>query len=117
MKTQTPPNLSPNIIDIATAIIDLESELDESKSINAQPLYKTIGMQIMLIALDAEAELKKHTAPGPISVRVIKGSILFQTGRMAHTLSIGQLITLEANIPHSVYASERSIFLVTKSIP
>lgn len=104
-----------NITDVATAIADLESDLE--KSINAQPLYKTVGMQIMLIALDAKAELKRHTATGPISVQVIKGSISFRTDETAHDLTSGQLLTLEGNIPHSVYGNERSIFLVTKSIP
>lgn len=116
MSTELPPNLSVNVIDFASAITYLESELDKSKSINAQPLYKTLGMQIILIALESEAELKKHTAPGPISVQVIKGSICFRT-ETANDLTSGQLLTLEGNVPHSVYAYERSIFLVTKSIP
>lgn len=115
MKTELLPNSSINIIDVAAAIKALES--DSEKSINAQPLHKSMGMQIMLIALDSKAELMKHTAPGPISVQVLKGSISFRTDETAHDLTIGQLITVEGNVPHSVYAYERSIFLLTKSIP
>lgn len=115
MKTTPQTNAQNNITDIPKAVAELDSDLE--KSINAHPLYKTVGMQIMLIALNAQAELKKHSAPGPISVQVIKGSISFRTDEMANDLITGQIITLEAQVPHSVYAHERSIFLVTKSIP
>lgn len=115
MKITSPANSSINITDVAAAIAGLESDLE--KSINVQPLYKTAGMQIMLIALDAHAELKKHIAPGPISVQIIKGSISFRTDETAHDLTSGQLLALDGNVPHSVYANQRSIFLVTKSIP
>ncbi|HET8829848.1 MAG TPA: hypothetical protein VFM79_10935 [Pelobium sp.] len=115
MKTTTKTNSPVLITDLEAAIMSLESDLE--KSINAQPLFKTLGMQIMLIALDAKAELVRHTAPGPISVQVIKGSISFRTDETVHDLAIGGLLTLEGKIPHSVYGNERSIFLVTKSIP
>ena len=115
MKIKFPTNSPLNIIDVAAAMTEMESDLE--KSINAQQIHQTVGMQIMLIALDAKAELKRHTAPGPISVQVIKGSISFRTDETAHDLTSGQLLTLEGNIPHSVYGNESSIFLVTKSIP
>lgn len=108
-------NLPGNISDFSAAIKELEAE--PAKSIKTQKLYKTAGMEILLIALDAQTELKRHTAPGPISVQVIEGSISFRTDELAQDLLVGQLLTLEANVPHSVYSNERSIFLVTKSIP
>jgi len=114
MKTATPTN-AVNIIDLETAVKDLDSDL--GKNINAQLLHKTTGMQIMLIGLDAKAELKRHSASGPISLQIIKGSISFRTDDTSYDLTNGQLLSLEANEPHSVYAYERSIFIVTKSIP
>lgn len=115
MSTTSPENLPTNIIDIEAAIAKLESNLE--KNINAQPLLKAVGMHIIIIALNAGAELKTHTAPGPISVQVIRGLVSFRTVETVHELVAGQILTLEANIPHSVYALERSVFLVTKSIP
>ena len=40
---------------------------------NALTVFKTDGMRIVLLALHAGAELKTHTAPGIISVQVLKG--------------------------------------------
>lgn len=104
-----------SIIDLATAVKELEASLE--KNINTKPLYRTVGMQIMLVALEAQVELKKHTAPGPISVQVVKGTVAFRTDEGEHKLDSTQLLTLEAQVPHSIYAHERSIVLVTKSIP
>jgi quercetin dioxygenase-like cupin family protein len=115
MKETSTSNLSANILDISAAIRDLESDLE--KTVNALPLYKSLELNIMLIALKAQAELKRHTAPGTISVQVIKGSISFRTDDNSNDLTIGQLLTLEGNVPHSVYAYESSVILVTKSIP
>lgn len=114
MNDATPANSSLTITNIYGALDHLP--VDADKTINATPLHKTPGMHILLIALDAQAELKRHTAPGPISVQVIKGSISFRTDNALHDLSVGELLTLEANIPHSVYAHESSAFLVTKNI-
>ena len=114
MENNLRTNSSANIIDVAAAIENLESGLE--KSINAISLYKSDRMQIMLITLNNQAELKKHTAPGPISVQVIKGSISFRVDEKSYDLALGQLLILEGNIPHSVYANEHSTFLVTKSI-
>ncbi len=115
MKVQSHTNLTAKVLDLANAVIELESDFE--KSISTKLLCKTSGMQIMLIALDAQAELKKHISPGPISVQVLKGSISFRTDETVHDLACGQLLTLEGKLPHSVYANERSIFLVIKSIP
>ncbi|MFA4868921.1 MAG: cupin domain-containing protein [Pedobacter sp.] len=115
MENTSQIDLKGNISDFSATIKALETE--PGKSIQVQKLYKTKGMEILLIALDGQAELKKHTAPGPISVQVIRGSISFRTDESAKELTTGQLLTLEGNVPHSVFAAERSIFLVTKSIP
>lgn len=92
-------------------------ELNPEKSINAMLLCKTEGISTTLIALKENAELKRHIAPGPISVQVLKGSISFRTDQKSQELSIGGLLLLEKEVPHSVFAHETSVFLVTKSIP
>ena len=112
---QNETSITSKTITLEDAIVKLNSNLD--KNVNTISLHKTPGMSIMLVALNADAELKKHTAPGPISVQVIAGSISFRTDDDAHDLTAGMLLTLESKIPHSVYAHDRSMFLVTISTP
>ncbi|MGZ8557333.1 MAG: cupin domain-containing protein [Chitinophagaceae bacterium] len=80
---------------------------------NAITVFKTTGMNIVLIALHAHAELKTHTAPGTISVQVLDGTIKFDTPDESLEIKKGQLLTLHAGVSHSVLAVEESVFLLT----
>lgn len=80
-------------------------------------VFKTSEMRIVLIALHAGAEMKPHTAPGVISVQVLKGKIHFATDQHQEDLAPGQMITLHKRIPHHVKAYEESSFLLTMATP
>lgn len=80
---------------------------------NAITVYKTNGMRIVLIALHAGAEMVKHTANGIINLQVLEGQIKFSTDEGVIELSKGQIVALHKHIPHSVFAKEESVFLLT----
>ena len=80
---------------------------------NAITVFKTDGMRIVLIALHKDAEMKKHTADGIISVQVLEGQILFTTEEQSVELGKGEMLALHENVPHSVLAKEETIFLLT----
>lgn len=109
------------IIDAALVEIDLFSfskQIKEEQSWkdsdrNAITVFKTDGMRIVLIALHKNAEMKKHTADGIISVQVLEGQIQFTTNEQTVEISKGQMLTLHKGIPHSVLAKEETIFLLT----
>ena len=84
---------------------------------NAITIYKTSGMRIVLVALHKGAEMKTHTAPGTISVQVLQGKIRFTTEKKAVEREKGQMLALYAGIPHSVFAVEESVFLLTMALP
>ena len=83
---------------------------------NAITLFKNESMRILMIGLHEGAEMKTHTAPGVISVQVLEGGIRFHTERLSADLDEGQMITLQAGVPHSVAARKESVFLLTISI-
>lgn len=83
---------------------------------NAITLFKSKTMRVVLIALHTGAEMKTHTAPGSISVQVLKGAISFNTAQKSSFLEEKQMITLQPNIPHSVIAEREAIFLLTLAI-
>ena len=80
---------------------------------NAITVFKTDGMRIVLIALHKDAEMKKHTADGMLSVQVLEGQILFTTKEQSVELGKGEMLALHENIPHSVLAKEETIVLLT----
>ena len=83
---------------------------------NSLTLLKTEDLRIVLIALRQGAQLITHTAPGIITVQVLEGRITFRTGIRLADLPEGEIVVLQAGIPHSVLALEESVFLLTIAI-
>jgi quercetin dioxygenase-like cupin family protein len=59
--------------------------------------------------------MKEHKAPFPITVQVIEGKIDFGVEGANFELVTGDLIGLEANIPHDLKAIEESIVRLSLS--
>ena len=109
------------IMDAPLVTINLGSFIEQIKAEkawkdsdrNAITVFKTDAMRIVLIALHKDAEMKKHTADGMISVQVMEGQILFTTEDQSVELGQGEMLALHKNVPHSVLAKEETIFLLT----
>ena len=101
-------------VDLNLFITQIREEEQWQKSDrNAITVFKSLLNSIVLIALRKDAEMKKHTAPGPIHVQVIEGEMLFTTDEQTITLGSGQMLVLHEAIPHSVLAKEETVFLLT----
>ena len=79
----------------------------------ARTLLKNGPLRVTLILLHAGGEIADHTAPGPITVQVLRGSIRFRVEDNEQRLAAGQIISLAAGIHHSVAADEDAEFLLT----
>jgi len=103
-------------MDLSALTVQIKQEKSYSTSDrNAITIFKSEGMRIVLMALHKGAELKTHKAPGVISVQVLEGQISFSTEAETKERSTGQMLALNAGIPHSVIAREASVFLLTLS--
>ena len=108
-------------IDAPLVTIDLPSFIEQIRNEkkwkdsdrNAITVFKTNGMRIVLIALHKGAEMITHTAEGIISVQVLEGEIVFNTDVLSNVLGKGQMLALHEGIPHSVRATDETIFLLT----
>ncbi|MGN6619288.1 MAG: cupin domain-containing protein [Ilyomonas sp.] len=83
---------------------------------NSITVFKSGTMRIVLIGLHENALLKTHTANGIISVQVLDGLMKFTAGEQTVQLGKGQMITLQKNIPHSVFAVKETFFVLTLAI-
>jgi quercetin dioxygenase-like cupin family protein len=82
----------------------------------ARTLVKDGRLRVTMIALEKGSAIPEHRAEGPITVQVLNGSIRFTTNGSEHRLDRGALLSLAANVPHSVAADEDAAFLLTVSL-
>ena len=103
--------------DLTSLINQIKNEIAwKNSDRNAITIFKTSGLRIVLVAMHKNAEMTKHTADGIISVQLIEGCLNFSTEFESLEIIKGQLIALHENIPHSIYAIEESVFLLTLNI-
>ncbi|WP_192823456.1 cupin domain-containing protein [Rufibacter sp. LB8] len=102
------------ILDLAHFITQVKEEKAwATKDRNALTLYKSDDVRVVLIGLHAGAQMDTHTAPGPISVQVLQGTIYFEALPQAIDLAAGQMLVLHTGVPHRVVAQNEAFFLLT----
>lgn len=79
----------------------------------ARTLVKEGPLRITLVVLGPGGEMAEHQAQGPITVRPVVGRITFRTEHGAHEVGVGQLLTAEGGLPHSVHSDAGATFLLT----
>lgn len=80
---------------------------------NSITLMKNNRMRIVMMALRRKAEIKPHEARSIVSIQVLEGKINLITESDTITLKRGNLLTIHANIKHSLLALKESVILQT----
>jgi quercetin dioxygenase-like cupin family protein len=84
---------------------------------NAKLLVKYPNFRILLIGLRQGTHIAEHHATGPISIQLVTGHILVGAAGKPFDLRKGQLLALEAEVPHYLEALAESAVLVTIAWP
>ncbi len=66
-----------------------------------------------LFAFDEGQSLSEHTAPFEAVVQVIEGEVELTIAKETITATVGQLVIMPADVPHSVRANKRFKMLLT----
>ena len=98
-------------------IIESEQCKPWASGIHARTLYKKQDFRVVLISMEAAAQMKEHHIDGTSSVQVLKGHIRYSAQGQVYDLGAGNLLTLAASIKYEVEAMEESVFLLTISWP
>lgn len=80
---------------------------------NAITLLHHPRMRVVLIALHEGAELKKHTADGPITIHCLEGAMRVTVNEDAFDLQPMEALAVDDQVPHAVKATQESVFLLT----
>ncbi len=101
-------------IDLALLMEQIKAEKSwKDGKWNAIPVFRTHKLRILLIALDEDSEMERHTAGGMISVQVLEGRMQFKTDRQHVELAKGQMLVLREEDFRIAKAIGQVIFLLT----
>lgn len=79
----------------------------------ARTLIKNGLIRATLVTVAAGAEIPEHQADGPITVQPLQGRLQFSAAGETHDIGPGQLLSLGAEVRHSVASASGATFLLT----
>jgi quercetin dioxygenase-like cupin family protein len=101
--------------DYVTGLIGLlESFPDKPR---AQNVLKAPGAHVVAFEFGAGQELHEHTAAHPVLIQALAGHLRLSHDDREVELRPGDLLHLQARVPHSVVALEESTLTVTILVP
>ena len=98
---------------IASSLLKNLQYLEDKPAISV--LLETDSTKEIRIAMRKGHTMKKHQTPFPIVVEIFEGAIDFGVEGNVHSLKKGDIVALEASVPHDLNAVEDSIVRLTLS--
>jgi quercetin dioxygenase-like cupin family protein len=86
-----------------------------SKKAMISVLFESEYSKEIRVAMKSGTVMKEHKTKFPITVEIFEGSIDFGIEGKNQTLKKGDVVFLEGNIPHDLFAHEDSIIRLTLS--
>ncbi len=83
--------------------------------LDIKALLQTDSSKEIRIIMPKDAAMKEHKAPGAIVVQVLQGHIWFEVEGKKSEFKAGDMLSLDANIPHSLGGLEDSIIRLSLS--
>jgi len=102
------------LVDIPDLIEQLKDENAwKENDRNAITVFKTGKMRIVLVAFHKDAEMKPEKPENIFSLQVLKGKLKITTEFTSTEAEKQKIVALHEQIPYSIKALKKSIFLLT----
>lgn len=88
----------------------LGTALDQTRTTT---LAKTETLEIIRLVVPSGKEIPTHQAPGEITVQCLEGRVVFTAAGESQELSMGEILYLASEVPHSVRGIEDASILLT----
>lgn len=69
-------------------------------------------VRLVLFAFDAGGRMPEHSAPGWVTIQVVRGALRVRTPDALHELGEGHVLALAPDVPHDVEASGEADMLL-----
>lgn len=101
------------MLDIPATLRALRAEAFPSANGHRQIALMHQGpVRLILFAFEAGGRIPQHSAPGWVTIHVLRGSLNVQTPDALHVLSEGTLLSLAPDLHHDVEATVGSDMLL-----
>jgi len=105
------------IVSLSRVLEELESEERPARNGHRQmAVVRGASLTQLVFLFEADGHLAEHSAPGLVTIHVIRGSLEVEAADKTHHLGAGEILVLDAGLPHSVRASEPSAMLLSVSL-
>jgi quercetin dioxygenase-like cupin family protein len=98
---------------ISGEVIDIRPLGDKLVDTPSTALVRTDDFEVMRMILPAGKSVPQHHVPGELTIQCLEGTVELQAHDRTIAMHQGELIYLECNVPHALYALENSAILVT----
>ena len=104
---------SEHALDVREALRALRAEVGPSANGHRQITLVHRGpVRLVLFAFAAGGRMPEHSAPGWVTIQVLRGTLRVQTPDALHQLAEGQILALAPDVPHDVAAREEADMLL-----
>lgn len=102
-----------HVLDLNAALQALRTEPSPGTNGHRQIALMHQGpVRLVLFAFETGGRMPEHSAPGWVTIHVLRGALIVKTPDAVHELSEGMLLSLAPAVLHDVEATETSDMLL-----
>lgn len=98
-------------------VVDLQDGAAPDAAQRSHAVFKGAHLEVMRLVLPAGASLPQHSVRGEITVQCLQGVARIGAHGQSQSLRPGQLLYLQAGVPHAVQAEQDCVLMVTVALP
>jgi quercetin dioxygenase-like cupin family protein len=103
-----------HLFSLSDALAELRREDHPSRAGHRQiALLQRSPVTQVLFSFEAGGHLDEHSAHGLVTIHVLEGKLRVAAEGTDHQLTSGDVLVLDADVPHDVRAVEKSAMLLT----
>jgi quercetin dioxygenase-like cupin family protein len=103
-----------HIFNLPEVANSLQQEAHQAQNGHRQvTIFHRDAVTMVLFAFEAGGEMREHRANGLVNIHVLEGRMSITTPSQTYQLQTGNLLVLDAEVPHSVRAEAASRMLLT----
>lgn len=104
-------------MDLSQVVSGVHADLPIStEATTSRTVVSNDAVRVVAFAMDRGQELTDHSAPRPVVVQVVEGSLTVTVAGETHELTAGDVVYLAPNDRHAVVALTRCRFVLVLSM-